>query len=55
MSRRATLIRSWQPSSASREILVYSPTGGTFTVDLSQSSGRTMNYDGSIQAGIRER
>ena len=27
------------------EILVYAPNGGSFTVDLSRASGRTMNYE----------
>jgi hypothetical protein len=27
------------------EMLVYAPNGGTFTVDLSHASGRTMNYE----------
>jgi hypothetical protein len=27
------------------EILVYAPSGGTFTVDLSHATGRTMNYE----------
>ena len=27
------------------EILVYAPGGGSFTVDLSHASGRTMNYE----------
>jgi hypothetical protein len=34
-----------QTPAVGSEVLVYAPDGGTFTVDLSHSSGRTMNYE----------
>jgi Putative collagen-binding domain of a collagenase len=34
-----------QTPAVGTEMVVYAPTGGTFTVDLGQSSGRTMNYE----------
>jgi hypothetical protein len=34
-----------QTPAVGAEMLVYAPSGGSFTVDLSRSSGRTMNYE----------
>jgi collagenase-like protein with putative collagen-binding domain len=34
-----------QTPAVGSEVLVYAPSGGTFTVDLSHAAGRTMNYE----------